>query len=334
VTDLDLYTGLPKAPVVYEPPRKLTEWAAEARAAHEMATGLCETSFVPTAFRGKPMEAAAAILAGSEVGLSPMAALNAYDVIQGRPAPKAITLRALVQSHGHELWLDSASPSKAVVKGQRLGSNRVQSSEWTIERARDMQLTSKPNWKSQPMAMLIARATSECARLVAADVLLGIPYSSEELADLEPEPTAPVQRASRRVQRQAAPTPPEPAFEDTGGVSSQDEKAAGDPTDTTTPGSLHYGADQPQPPTPEPPTEPDPITAKQLTALNAALSNDLGFTERDDKLAYLSGELGRDVGSSKEITRDEASRLLYRIKTWSEPDEPALPEPPLDGDPS
>jgi hypothetical protein len=59
----------------------------------------------------------------------------------------------------------------------------------------------------------------------------------------------------------------------------------------------------------------------------------MGLTDRGAKLAYLSGELGRDIGSSKEITRDEASRLLDRIKSWAEPaaEEPAtLPEPPLD----
>ena len=39
------------------------------------------------------------------------------------------------------------------------------------------------NWKKQPGAMLVARATSEACRLVAADAILGIGYSSEEIAD-------------------------------------------------------------------------------------------------------------------------------------------------------
>ncbi|MBQ1164468.1 hypothetical protein KBZ21_41525, partial [Streptomyces sp. A73] len=43
-----------------------------------------------------------------------------------------------------------------------------------------------PNYKTQPQNMLLARATAECARLIAADVLMGMPYSAEELADAQP----------------------------------------------------------------------------------------------------------------------------------------------------
>jgi hypothetical protein len=86
-------------------------------------------------------------------------------------------------------------------------------------------------------------------------------------------------------------------------------------------------ADSPPPPPRSAPAG-DSITPEQLTALNVALANDMGLADRDDKLAYLSGELGREVGSSKEITRDEASRLLDRIKAWAEPSE-TTPEPPL-----
>src|SRR5512139_2289224 len=80
---------------------RLASWATAAHAAHEMATGLVQTSFVPEAFRGKPHEATAAILAGAEIGLDPMAALRSFDIIQGTAAPRANTLRAVVQANGH-----------------------------------------------------------------------------------------------------------------------------------------------------------------------------------------------------------------------------------------
>jgi hypothetical protein len=285
------------APTTAAAPLRLMDWAQEAHAAHELAGALCATSFCPDAFRGKPGEATAAILAGSEVGLSPMAALNAYDVIQGRPAPKAITLRALVQSAGHDVWLESSTPTKAVMRGRRRGSQQVQESVWDMDRARGLKLTNKPNWQNQPQAMLVARATSEIARLVGADVILGIPYSAEELADEQPAPVATLRRTTtaepKRTARRAPAPAPEPDLE-------PPPLAADDPIPTD---------DEPQ----SEPTEAT-ITRDQLTRLHASFG-DLGITDRDDRLRYASGVLGHDVESSKDLTKTEASQVLDAINT-------------------
>lgn len=162
---------------------KLAEWAQAAQAIQALAEGLVRTSFVPAAFRGKPMEATAAILAGTELGFDPMASLRSFDVIQGIAAPRAITLRAVVQSKGHEIWEEETTATKAIVCGRRKGSDKVRRSEWDLDRAQGLDLLGKDNWKKQPGAMLLARATSEVCRLVAADAILGIPYSSEEIID-------------------------------------------------------------------------------------------------------------------------------------------------------
>ena len=104
-----------------------------------------------------------------------MAALRAIDVIQGTPALRAVALRALVQRAGHQIWLVESSKTQAIVRGKRRGEGtETQESTWTIERARDLGLSGKDNWKKQPAAMLVARATAECARLIASDVLLGL----------------------------------------------------------------------------------------------------------------------------------------------------------------
>lgn len=185
----------------------LETWARDLTVAYEMAVRLVTTSFVPATYQGKPEEAAAAIITGQELGLSPMAALRSIDIIHGVPGMRAIALRALVQSSGHEIWTEEQTATRAVVKGRRKGSDKVETSTWTIERASQMQLTGKDNWKKQPIAMLLARATSELARLIASDVLLGIPYSIEELEDLGPaaaagaEPTASKPAAKRTVKR-------------------------------------------------------------------------------------------------------------------------------------
>jgi hypothetical protein len=89
-----------------------------------------------------------------------------------------------------------------------------------MDRAEKLGLTSRKgeNWKRQPIAMLIARATSECARLVAPETLLGLPYSAEELADGAFDDAAPDMPAAngkaparRTAQRRRQPeTPPPP----------------------------------------------------------------------------------------------------------------------------
>lgn len=215
---------------VPEPPNALdlsplAIWADSARRAASVAVSLAKTPFVPQSLRENPKGSSdeanalalsitaanitAAILTGQEVGLEPMASLRSIDVIQGTPAMRAITLRALVQSKGHEVWVVETNSTRAIVAGRRHGSEKEQRSTWTMDRARALGLVSKDNWRKQPEAMLVARATSELCRLIAADVILGIPYSVEELEDgpatsSEPSTFAPPARTARRK------TAPEP----------------------------------------------------------------------------------------------------------------------------
>lgn len=159
----------------------LQQWAMEARAANALAQSLVQTPFAGS-WKGDAGGATAAILKGSELGLTPVTALAAFDNIQGTPAPKAITLRALVQGHGHDLEIIEETETKATARYRRKGGD-WQETSFTIEEAKQMNLLGKDNWKKQPRNMLVARVTSKAARLVASDVILGIGYSSEELLD-------------------------------------------------------------------------------------------------------------------------------------------------------
>jgi hypothetical protein len=159
----------------------LVRWVEEAARAEELAARLAGTSFVPTTLRGKPVEVMAAILAGLELGLQPMAALRSMDVIQGTPALRAHAMRGLVQSHGHDVELVESTASKCVMRGRRKGTQAWQTVTWDIPRAAKLGLLGKPEWKKQPTTMLIARATGEMCRLVASDVLYAMPYAAEEL---------------------------------------------------------------------------------------------------------------------------------------------------------
>jgi len=176
---------------------RLQSWAEQASAVQQMAVVIVTTSMCPKAYRNKPDEATAAILAGIEMGLMPMAALRAFDDIQGTPAPKAITLRAVVQSRGHRLDYIESDARHCIVEGQRKGSDKPMRLEWTYERAERAGYPAKnPNWKKDPQAMLVARATAEMARWLDSAAIMGMPYSAEEITDttgLEAQP------ATRRV---------------------------------------------------------------------------------------------------------------------------------------
>jgi len=137
-----------------------------------------------------------------------MAALRSIVMVHGTPSLTANAMRGIVQAKGHKIWVESESPTKAVVCGQRLGDDQVQRSEWTIQRAEQAGFPAKnPNWKSQPQNMLVSRATSTMARMIASDALLGLAYSKDELEDgLAPEPV------KKTVRRKALAAVPQPEF--------------------------------------------------------------------------------------------------------------------------
>lgn len=273
---------------------RLAEWAQSADAAYGVAERLSSSAFVPAQFKGKPVELTAAILSGLEVGLSPMQAMRSFDIIQGQAAPRAITLRALVQSHGHEMVLVESNASRCVMKGRRRGSNEWQQVAWTMDRARDLGLASKDGWKKQPTAMLLARATSELARLIASDAILGIGYSSEEVADggtfeaqvgevtTTPAPATGTRKMSRR---------PKPATEN--GAPVRDEEG-----------------------------QRNAMFATFGDATKVGLMGD----ERETRLGYIGQVLGRDVDSSNDLTWDEVSAVIDALKADIEAFEQPFPD--------
>lgn len=183
--------------------------------AHKLATQIAGTDFAPKSLRGRPEAVMAALLMGREIGLGPMSALAHIHIIEGRPSIDALTLRGLVLSAGHEMWVQESTPQSATVCGRRRGSEHVQTVTWTMKDAQNAGLASKDNWRKYPRQMLVSRASAEVARLVAPDALGGVAYTDDEIrdgataqADLGPSdadaPTAQKRTVSRR---QAPPAP-------------------------------------------------------------------------------------------------------------------------------
>lgn len=282
-TDLDVRPSDPTG-------GRLVAWAAGLSAAHQIGTALCSTSFVPKEFKGRPEEAAAAILYGDEIGLSPTQSLQGVYVISGKPALYARTMAAVVMAAGHEVWTVSKTDSEVVVAGRRRGSTHVIEEKWTAARAKRAGYLSNKKYETDPAAMLYARALSDVCRQIAPDALAGISYSVEELELAEPAETVTVTREPakpRTVQRKAKPAaiePPEPSL----------EPVDAEPVEVATPG--------------------------QVTHLVMAMS-DAGIVDRDEVLAYVSGIVGRPVLTRKELTTAEVSRVVESLVPL--PEEPA-----------
>lgn len=242
MTEIDTRTE--SAPVErqqYEHMSKLGKWAMDAQQANVVAQSLARTKFVPEAMQGKPAEITAAILTGQEIGLEPMSALRSLDIIQGTPAMRAHAIRGLVQSRGHEVWIEESTDTRVVAKGRRNGSDVIQTVTWDIERAKKMELTGKPNWRKMPQHMLIARATAEVCRLIASDVLLGMPYATEELDDdvtVDESTTVRQSKGPRRTaQRKPLAAAPAPEVEE--------PTSEGSPNESETDSSVYRDSDDP-----------------------------------------------------------------------------------------
>lgn len=269
------------APALADDPTggRLVAWAQAAHAANQLAKSLSRTSFVPAAFKGNEYDATAAIIMGDELGLSPLAALRSIYVVHGTPAMYARTMVALALSHGHQIWTEKSTDGEVVVCGQRRGSQHVERAVWTLARAQKAGYTSNKKYSTNSQEMLFSKAAAEVARKVAPDVLAGVPMSVEDL-ELEQQETTTVTRAPAKatVRRKPAPEPAEPEF------------------------------DPPAEPEPPLPVE-DLITSAQMKKMQA-LFHDKNFVDRDDKLAYVNEVVGIEVTSSKDLTKDQASRVI------------------------
>ena len=163
--------------VTYTPPS-----AGELEQTWLLADRFSRTEFVPTALRGKPEAVMACMLAGRELGIGPMQALQKIHIIQGRPTLSAELMASLVRRAGHRLRTIESTASTATVEGARHDDpDAPEKITFTIEDAKRAGLVGKDVWKAYPTAMLWARAVSALCRRLFPDVLAGMSYTREEV---------------------------------------------------------------------------------------------------------------------------------------------------------
>lgn len=279
------------------PPMPTPMWVATMAPAAELARQIAGTEFVPSSMRGAPAKVAACIMFGDELGLGPMQSLAKIDVIEGRPAPKAELARALVLGAGHELLFEETSNSRCVVAGRRRGSDTWQRVTWTMDDAKRAGLDGKTNWRKWPRAMLAARASAELVRMAFPDCLGGITLFAEEIESEEITVPAVAKIAataapSTRARKLSAPVvqsdtlPPLPDEIEIVIVDAEIVDAEIDP----------FFA----------------ITDAQIKKL-VVMMKVVGVADRESKLRLIGSVVGRQVGSSKDLTVAEASMVIEAL---------------------
>lgn len=298
----------------------LRGWAMEAEAAAGIAKTLAPTAFVPDSLKvwTNPQErdrskrvldldrtvqqVAAVLLAGQELDFKPMASLRAFVIIRDTVAMTAIAARALMLANAHEIVVTESTSTRAVVKGKRAGVDHWQQSVWDLDRARAAGLYpghSEGNWKKQTKAMLVARASAEVSRWIAADAMLGLPLIAEEVAD---------------DYAGALDTP------DQGGESNGQVKATkATKRRTVARAELPAGSASPPPnepasdvPPPDDENRPRPSRA-ELSKLHAGLK-DVGVTGRAEGLALVAAWAEHpDLKSTGHLTPGEMAKVLTAL---------------------
>jgi hypothetical protein len=129
------------------------------------------------------------ILAGREVGFSPMQAINSFYFVNGHLAMLAQAMGALIKKSGkYDYRILSHTKDGCSLAFFRINGKKQKLGESVFDKsmAAAAGIINKDNWKNYPMNMYFARALANGAKWFCPDAISGF-YIVEELQDLEPE---------------------------------------------------------------------------------------------------------------------------------------------------
>lgn len=179
---------------------------------------------------------AIAIMAGAELGLSPMAALRNYAVINGRPSLWGDGIKAVVRMSGKAAYIETGhSPTEGWCESKRSDTGEVKRVTFTLEQAKKAHLDTKTGpWKEgYGDVMMERRATNRCLNDLYADVLVGLidQSTADEDGALEATDITPLSQITRS-EPPDPPAQPEPELHNSGqpaGAENEATPVAGDP---------------------------------------------------------------------------------------------------------
>lgn len=171
-------------------PRSLTE-------AMELAKLISDSDLAPKDYKGKPGNVLIAVQMGSEVGLSPMSAIQSIAVINGKPGLYGDVGKALLLRHGFIVEEDDVE----IIRQTGMGRCRITrpghppcERTFSLEAAKAAGLLNKSGpWSQYKERQMAWRAFWFAARDIAADVLKGL-HGAEEIHDLPEKDITPMGR--------------------------------------------------------------------------------------------------------------------------------------------
>lgn len=197
-----------------------------------VAEFLAGSDIVPDAFRKRPANVWLALDMGAHMGLKPFQTFRAVHVIKGTPTFSAEAMRGMAMAAGHTVTVTS-TPTEATVSIKRADGLGEGTTTFTLDQAKQAGYLGKGgNWASDPESMLVARATSRCAKRVIPDLLMGLTMT-EEMDDVVAVEGSPVEALQATTEAVAAIEAPEPAPEPVKKASKPAEtpQAAAEPED-------------------------------------------------------------------------------------------------------
>lgn len=141
-------------------------------------------------FRLSEPEAVAIMLIGQSDGIHPVLAIRLYDIIEGKPAPKATTVLTWFQQRGGRVdWIEYTDKRAAGMFSHAELQPEPKLFELTIAEARARNLHmgrngEKHNWKHHTAAMLRARVVTAAVRMIDPGALNG-QHIADELEDAD-----------------------------------------------------------------------------------------------------------------------------------------------------
>jgi hypothetical protein len=266
----------------------------------EYARTVASASMLPDNYRGKPADIMLAVGLGQSMGLSPAESLYRIAVIKGKPTASAELIASNVRKAGHRLRTVVAPDGQSATASIWRADDPE--FEHTVTRdlswAQAMGLDRNDNYRKQLSTMLANRAITAVARLACPEALYGVSYTPDEMVDF-PAQTAPAEPTTSAARLRGA----------LGVTVEQIQPERQSPMDDPNAfgGMVTEGA----------PESPLLNTSSKLARAMYAGINEAGIPE-SDRIEFINGTIGRDIESTKEMTEDEARRVLAALDQLKE----------------
>lgn len=175
---------------------KLRQHAELKQMAFEYADFITKTGACPAIYKGKPMDAAAAIIRGTALGFDPDGALESFFVISGKTGMYARAMIAVAENVGCRVWEEEATSDAVTWAGTRPGDDKVERVTWDTARVKAANYDKNSKYKTNSIEMMRAKCQAELARIIAPGALMGLVSEVEK-----DEVAATVRHQSQRLDK-------------------------------------------------------------------------------------------------------------------------------------